>query len=349
MKAKLKTQLKNQSLNTLNQKRRSTLQLAGLSLASLFCGASTFANAADPVKIGFLVKQAEEPWFQDEWKYAEQAAREKGFALVKIGVPNGEKLMAAIDNLGAQKAQGFIVCAPDVKLGSAIERAAKRHQLKVFSVDDQLQDGKGKAIASIPHMGISAYEIGKQVGESLLAEIKTRGWKLNEVGAMRIAYDQLPTARERTMGAVDALKAGGFPVANLIDANLVKSDTESAYNAANIVLTKQSAFKHWIIFGMNDEAVLGALRAAESRKFTHDSMLAIGIGGSKSALNEFAKAKPTGFFGSVLISPKRHGYETSMMMYQWITANRQPPALTLTSGTLMTRSNQQDVRKQFGL
>jgi L-arabinose transport system substrate-binding protein len=347
MKAKLKTQLKNQPSYALNQKRRSTLQLAGLSLASLFCGASAFA--ADPIKIGFLVKQAEEPWFQDEWKYAEQAAREKGFTLVKIGVPNGEKLMAAIDNLGAQKAQGFIVCAPDVKLGSAIERAAKRHQLKVFSVDDQLQDGKGKAIASIPHMGISAYEIGKQVGASLLAEIKTRGWKMQEVGAMRIAYDQLPTARERTMGAVDALKAGGFPVANLIDANLVKSDTESAYNAANIVLTKQSGFKHWIIFGMNDEAVLGAVRAAEARKFTQESMLAIGIGGSKSALNEFAKPKQTGFFGSVLISPKRHGYETSMMMYEWISSNRQPPALTLTSGTLMTRNNQHDVRKQFGL
>lgn len=51
----------------------------------------TAAYAAEPVKIGFLVKQAEEPWFQDEWRYAEQAAKDKGFALVKIGVPNGEK------------------------------------------------------------------------------------------------------------------------------------------------------------------------------------------------------------------------------------------------------------------
>lgn len=322
------------------------LQVLCLGLG-LLAAVPTFAS--DPVKIGFLVKQAEEPWFQDEWKYAEQAAREKGFTLIKIGVPNGEKLMAAIDNLGAQKAQGFIVCAPDVKLGTAIERAAKRHQLKVFSVDDQLQDGKAQVIAGIPHMGISATEIGKQVGSSLSAEMKARGWKLSEVGAMRIAFDQLPTARERTMGAVDALKAAGFPVANIVDANLVKSDTESAYNAANIVLTKQSQFKHWIIFGMNDEAVLGAVRAAEGRKLSQDNLLAIGIGGSKSALNEFAKPKQTGFFGTVLISPKRHGYETSMMMYQWITANVKPPALTLTSGTLMTRSNQQDVRVKFGL
>ena len=59
-------------------------------LAAL-CLTAQLALAAGPVKIGFLVKQAEEPWFQDEWRFAEQAAKEKGFALVKIGLPNGEK------------------------------------------------------------------------------------------------------------------------------------------------------------------------------------------------------------------------------------------------------------------
>jgi len=326
--------------------KKYTLQLS--CLLALFPICQTVA-AAEPVKIGFLVKQAEEPWFQDEWRFAEQAAKEKGFSLVKIGIPNGEKMIAAIDNLGAQKAQGFIICAPDVKLGTAIERAAKRHQMKLMSVDDQLQDGAGKPIATIPHMGISAYEIGKQVGQNLLNEVKQRGWNINEVGAMRIAFDQLPTAKERTMGAADVLKAAGMPVANLIDAALVKSDTESAYNAANIVLTKQSKFKHWVIFGMNDEAVLGALRAAEARKLPTESIIAIGIGGSKSALNEFAKPKATGFYGSILISPKRHGYETSTLMFQWITTNQAPPLLTLTDGVLMTRENQQAVRAKFGL
>jgi L-arabinose transport system substrate-binding protein len=183
--------------------QRRTLALA--TLAALAC--SFTAHAAEPVKIGFLVKQAEEPWFQDEWRFAEQAAKEKGFTLVKIGIPNGEKMMAAIDNLAAQKVQGFVICAPDVKLGAAVSRAAKRHKLKVMSVDDQLVDGAGKPIADIPHMGISGYEIGKQVGQGLAEEIKARGWNIAEVGALRIAFDQLPTARERTQGALDALKA----------------------------------------------------------------------------------------------------------------------------------------------
>jgi L-arabinose transport system substrate-binding protein len=333
-------------MKTLTARRR--LLAAGAIACTLGMGIN-LAHAADPVKIGFLVKQAEEPWFQDEWRYAEQAAKEKGFVLVKIGVPNGEKTLAAIDNLAAQKAQGFVICAPDVKLGTAISRAAKRNNLKIMSVDDQLVDGAGKPIPAIPHMGISGYDIGQQVGKALAEEIKKRGWKMEEVGALRIAYDQLPTAKARTMGAADALKAAGLPAANVVDAPQAKTDTENAYNAANIALTKNAKFKHWVAFGLNDEAALGAVRAGEGRSLKADNMVAVGIGGSKAALNEFAKPGQTGFFGTVLISPKRHGYETTMNMYDWIVANKQPPMQTLTTGMLMTRTNQQQVRTEFGL
>jgi L-arabinose transport system substrate-binding protein len=318
-------------------------------LLALCLAAGASAHAAEPVKIGFLVKQAEEPWFQDEWRFAEQAAKDKGFTLVKIGIPNGEKMMAAIDNLAAQKAQGFVICAPDVKLGVAVARAAKRHNLKVVSVDDQLVDGAGKPIAGIPHMGISGFEIGKQVGTGLAAEIKARGWVLAEVGLLRVAFDQLPTAHDRTMGAVDALKAAGLPAANVVEAPQAKTDTESAFNAANIAFTKNAKFKHWVAVGLNDEAVLGAVRAAEGRGLKQDAMIGIGIGGSQTALNEFSKPTPTGFFGTVLISPKRHGYETALNVYQWVAEGKVPAPLTLTSGTLMTRKNQTEVRKEMGL
>jgi L-arabinose transport system substrate-binding protein len=78
-------------------------------------------------------------------------------------------------------------------------------------------------------------------------------------------------------------------------------------------------------------------------------MLAIGIGGSQTALNEFTKPTPTAFYGTVLISPKRHGYETAVAVYEWATAGKAPPPVTLTSGILMTRANQADIRKQMGL
>jgi L-arabinose transport system substrate-binding protein len=326
-----------------------TLALAAAIGASLTLVPHAPAQAAEPVKIGFLVKQAEEPWFQDEWRFADQAAKEKGFTLVKIGVPNGEKMISAIDNLAAQKAQGFIICAPDVKLGAAVKRAADRNHLLVMSVDDRLVDGAGKPIDSIPHMGISAYEIGKQVGQGLAEEIKARHWAMTDVGALRIAYDALPTARERTQGAVDALVAAGLPASAIVDAPQARTDTESAFNAANIAFTKHADRKHWVVFGLNDEAVLGAVRAAEGRGLHQDAVVGIGIGGSQTAMNEFSKPVVTGFYGTVLISPRRHGYETSLDMYRWITTHQPPPPLTLTSGMLMTRANREDVRTKMGL
>lgn len=57
----------------------------------------------------------------------------------------------------------------------------------------------------------------------------------------------------------------------------------------------------------------------------------------------------TGFFGTVLISPKRHGYETALEMYDWITKSQEPAKLTLTQGKLMTRENQKAVRAEFGV
>jgi L-arabinose transport system substrate-binding protein len=310
--------------------------------------AATSAFAAD-VKIGFIVKQPEEPWFQDEWKFADIAAKEKGFTLVKIGAEDGEKVQSAIDNLGAQGAQGFIICTPDVKLGPGIVAKAAANDLKIMTVDDRLVNADGSPIEDVPHMGISAAKIGEAAGQTIVDEIKKRGWDMNEVGAIRVSYDQLPTAVDRVNGALDALKAAGFPEANIFDAPQAKTDTEAALNAATVVLNKNAKIKNWVAVGLNDEAVLGAVRATESVGITADNMIGVGIGGAESAINEFKKADATGFFGTVIISPKRHGYETALNMYEWIANDKQPEKLILTAGQVALRDNYEAVRADLGI
>ncbi|MFK0387097.1 substrate-binding domain-containing protein [Agrobacterium sp. NPDC090273] len=310
--------------------------------------AATSAFAAD-VKIGFVVKQAEEPWFQDEWKFAEVAAKEKGFTLVKIGAEDGEKVQSAIDNLGAQGAQGFIICTPDVKLGPGIVAKAAANDLKLMTVDDRLVNADGSPIEDVPHMGISATKIGEAVGEAIVAEVKNRGWNIADVGVIRVSYEQLPTAVDRVGGAVSVLKVAGFADANIFDAPQAKTDTEAALNAATIVLNKNAGIKHWVAVGLNDEAVLGAVRATESVGIAADGVIGIGIGGAESAINEFKKPAATGFFGTVIISPKRHGYETALNMYEWIANGNEPEKLILTAGQLAKRDDYQSVRKDLGI
>ena len=161
-----------------------TLALLGIAAAVSSCtkqgDASKGAPSAGPrksgaVKIGFLVKQPEEPWFQLEWKFADQAAKELGFTLVKIGATDGEKVLAAIDNLAAGGAQGFVICTPDTKLGPAIVNKANQAKLKLIAVDDQFIGADGQPMKNVHYLGISARKIGESVGQTLAAEMKKRG------------------------------------------------------------------------------------------------------------------------------------------------------------------------------
>src|SRR5215204_3385106 len=134
------------------------------------CDRSTSTSSTQPsggVKIGFVVKDPAEPWFQNEWKFAQQAADEKGFTLVKIGATDGNAAMAAMDNLAAQGAKGVVICTPDTKLGPALKSKADENGLKLLSVDDQFMDADGKPMADVHHVGISARNIGKAVGTAL--------------------------------------------------------------------------------------------------------------------------------------------------------------------------------------
>jgi L-arabinose transport system substrate-binding protein len=322
-------------------------------LALRFCAAlallAAAAHAAAPaVKIGFLVKQPEEPWFQLEWKFADQAAKELGFTLVKIGATDGEKVLSAIDNLAAGGAQGFVICTPDTRLGPGISAKAKATNLKLLSVDDQFVGANGKPMTTVHHLGISAYKIGENVGQTLAAEMKKRGWSAADTAVCAVTFDELATAKERTDGAIAALTAAGFGKDKIFHAAQRTSDIPGAFDAVNVLLTQKPAVKHWLVCGMNDSAVLGAVRALEGRGFAADSCAGVGINGT-DCIVEFEKAKPTSFYGSMLLSAKAHGYQTAEMMFHWIKDGKEPPLDSRTVGVLITRENFQHVLKEQGI
>ena len=294
------------------------------------CNKDTTANNPQPtsapgaIKLGFVVKQPEEPWFQLEWKFADEAAKKDGCEVVKIGAADGEKVLAAIDNLAAGGAQGFVICTPDTRLGPAIMARANSHNLKVIAVDDQFIGADAKPMTNVHYLGISARKIGEMVGQALFDEMKKRNWPMDETAVCVVSFDELDTAKERTEGASTALKAAGFPEAKMFQATQRTSDIPGAFDAVNVLLTKHPEVKRWLICGMNDSAVLGAVRAMEGRGLKADSVTGIGINGT-DCIPEFEKPTPTGFFESVLLAPKRHGFETTEMLYKWVKDGTEPP------------------------
>jgi L-arabinose transport system substrate-binding protein len=164
-----------------------------------------------------------------------------------------------------------------------------------------------------------------------------------------MTYEELATARERTDGAIETLSATGFTNEAIFKAAQKTTDIPGAFDAANIVLTQHAGVKHWLICGNNDTAVMGAVRAMEGRGFAAGNVIGIGINGSDDCIAEFKKPTVTGFFASVLLSAKRHGQETSEMMFNWIKNGVEPPKATYTDGVLITRETYQKILKEQGM
>lgn len=305
------------------------------------------ARRESKVKLGFIVNQPDQAWYQYEWKFAEQAAHDLGFELLKIAGTDGEKALAAIDTLGAAGAKGFVICTPDVRLGPAIVARAKAANLKLMAVDDQFV-GPAGLMKDVHYLGVSAPKIGEAATQAALDEMKRRGWSRADVGVAVITFDQLDTTRERTDAAIRMLQAAGFESGRIHRAASRTGDVPGAFEAANSLFVRAADVKRWLVLGPADNFVLGAVRALEGRGLGVSDAVAVGINGT-DCIVEFEKPTPTAFFASVLLAPKVHGYDTIAMLHKWVTTGVEPPLDTRTAGIVITRENFRRVLHEQGL
>ena len=305
------------------------------------------ADKSEKIKLGFVVNQPDQPWYQLEWKFADQAAKDLGFELIKIGGTDGEKALAAIDTLAAAGAKGFVICTPDVRLGPAIVAKARAANLKLIAVDDQFVGSNG-IMKEVHYLGVSARKIGETAAQAALDEMKRRGWRVPEVSVAVITYDQLDTTRERTDAATDVVRAAGFGPGQIFRADARTGDIPGAFDAANALFVRAGEVKRWLVLGPADNFVLGAVRALENRGVGANDAIAVGINGT-DCIVEFEKPNPTAFFASVLLAPKQHGYDTVAMLHRWVTTGQEPPLDTRTAGILITRETFARVLTEQGI
>jgi len=332
------------------------LVLGALALGCSNNGSSSASGGTDAnggkggrdVKIGYLVKSATEVWFQTEHKFAEEAAKKDGFTLLFQATPDADKVLNSLDNLAAQGAQGVIICSPDVKLGASIKRKCEELNMKLMSVDDRLVGADGQPLTDIHHLGISATKIGNMVGDAINAEMKARGWNPSEVGALVLSQEELETSRERVDGATEILTQNGFDKNRIWHAGWKQYDIPGAHDAADVVLTQHPEVKKWVIYSLNDDGVLGGVRATEDHNIPAENVIGVGINGT-SGVDDLKKDKPTGFFASVLLSARTHAFDTCHAMYEWITKNKEPEKEHYTTGVLITRKDFKEKMQAEGL
>ena len=156
-------------------------------------------------------------------------------------------------------------------------------------------------------------------------------------------------ARRRTDGSMAALKKAGFPTTQIYTVPTKSNDIPGALDAANSMLVQHPNVKNWLVIGMNDNTVLGGIRATEGQGFKAENVIGIGINGV-DAVNELSKSKPTGFYGSLLPSPDVHGSKTVQMLQAWVVKGVAPAKFTeVTDAVLITRANFKVELKKKGL
>ena len=169
--------------------------------------------------------------------------------------------------------------------------------------------------------------------------MKKRQWDVKATGVLAITADELDTARRRVEGSLSALKAAGFPEGQIYRSPTKANDIPGALDAANSMLVQHPEVKNWLIVGMNDNTVLGGVRATEGQGFKAENVIGIGINGV-DAVNELSKSSATGFLGSLLPSPDVHGYKSIQMLHDWVVNGTEPAKFTeVTDVVLITRDN----------
>ena len=174
-----------------------------------------------------------------------------------------------------------------------------------------------------------AHDIGKMAGEAIAVEMKKRGWKPEDSAACILTHYEDPGHRKRSDGETEALVAGGLPKERIF--SIVQKEPiglATGREAADACLSQHPDVKHWMIAGINDESVLGAVRSTEARSFSAANVIAVGIGGDASR-RSLSRAAAHGHDCQRSHQPEsRHGFETADLMYHWIRDGKEPPPVT---------------------
>jgi L-arabinose transport system substrate-binding protein len=310
-----------------------------LTLLSVAAAAALVAGsaAADDVKIGYINKMGDHPWFVAEVAGAKAAAEAAGVGFASQDVQfNADLTITTFDTMVGDGVKGIAIVVPDKGLGPVIADKAKAAGVKLVAVDDDIYFADG---TQVPYVGMNAHNIGLRVGEKLAELYKAEGWADKEVRIASIEDRKADTCMQRNQGAEEAfLKA----VPDFNPANIVRVPYDNTMvNSIDVMTTTLTAnpnVTNWIFYSCNDDGVLGAARALENSGYSADQGMGIGIDGSR-ACDAFGSGRPTAFRGTMWLNSENHGATAVKLLLASIKDGTDLPTQTFTDPEFINAEN----------
>lgn len=309
-----------------------------LPLAALGLLALAAAAHADDVKLGYINKMGEHPWFVAEVAGAKAEAKKLGVAISTQDVQfNADLALTTFDTMVGDGVKGIAIVVPDRALGPVVAEKAAKAGIKLVAVDDDIytQDKR-----MVPYIGMNAGDIGRQVGAEDARLYKQMGWdKLNDVRIASIEDRKADTCMQRNRGAEAAFLEAvpGFDKNHIV--RIPYDNTmNSSIDAVTTTLTANPAAQHWIFYSCNDDGVLGAVRATENAGMKPNQVIGVGIDGSR-ACDAYGSGAPTGFRGTEWIDSGKEGATAVALLVAAIRDNTPLPEKTYVTTDLINAGN----------
>ncbi|WP_026057684.1 substrate-binding domain-containing protein [Streptomyces sp. SS] len=319
--------------------------LLSLGLSTACSSGKTSTTADDQVakvdgkiSITYLQKQGDQEYFIGEAAGAKAKAAELGIDLKVVNLGNdANKTVSEVQSAIAQKTNGVIIVVPDPAVGPQVVQTAKDGKVALLTSDDQIcTTGPDPAACGkadlVPRIGFSGAQMGEEVGKRAAAEFAKAGWTAADTRVVSAWKQDVTVCGDRVAAAKKAFDAA-VPGVKTIDVPTDNTPT-GAQDKIAATVTANAGVKNWVIWGCNDENVMGGVTALANAGVGADHVVGVGLG-AYLACKEWQSDKPSGMKAALFINGKDVGALAVQTMYDKLKNGKDFPAEAFAPTTMV--------------
>ncbi|MFB7223162.1 substrate-binding domain-containing protein [Streptomyces sp. NPDC056227] len=307
-------------------------------------GEDSTAKAGGKISLTYLQKQGDQEYFVGEAAGAKAKAKALGIDLKVVNLGNdANKTVSEVQSAVAQKANGVIIVVPDPAVGPQVVQTARDGKVALLTSDDQICTtgpdpvacGKGDLV---PRIGFSGQQMGEQVGNRAAEEFDKAGWKVADTRVVSAWKQDVTVCGDRVAAAKKAFDAA-VPGVKALDVPTDNTPT-GAQDKIAATITANAGVKNWVVWGCNDENVMGGVTALQNAGIGPDHVIGVGLG-AYLACKEWQADKPSGMKAALFINGKDVGALAVQTMYDKLKNGKAFPQEAFAPTTMVDASNWQ--------
>ncbi|GAA3088502.1 substrate-binding domain-containing protein [Streptomyces roseofulvus] len=299
------------------------------------------AKVEGTLSIAYLQKQGDQEYFIGEAAGAQAKAKELGIDLKVVNLGNdANKTVSEVQSAIAQKANGVIIVVPDPAVGPQVVRTAQDGGVALLTSDDQIcTSGPDPAACGagdlVPRIGFSGAQMGEEVGKRAAAEFAKAGWSAADTRVVSAWKQDVTVCGERVAAAKEAFDAA-VPGVRTLDVPTDNTPT-GAQDRIAATVTANAGVKNWVVWGCNDENVMGGVTALANAGIAADRVIGVGLG-AYLACKEWQSDKPSGMKAALFINGQDVGALAVQTMYDKLKNGKDFPREAFAPTTMVDRA-----------